>query len=143
MNIFYLILVVAGVIFFYLFVINLHAILKSRVVKSYICNFSYHADINSVVDNKVMGMLYFPEKISFVVYVGVTPEGIFIYSLYKFSIVIPWKNLAAVRVINAKGSILANLRLYSEGIVDRKLLIPWKNEFNSEIPLGVVVIVDS
>lgn len=129
-------------IFIYLIFVNVRAIFKARVVKSYIEPVSECEDIGFAMENKVTRELYFNKKIIFVVSVGVNNKGIYVYSPCKLSALIPWKNLAAIRVINLNGSLLANLRVFKDEGIDRKLTVPWKQGFNSEVPASVTLVVD-
>lgn len=69
-------------------------------------------------------------------------EGIYLESIFKFYVVIPWEIISAIRIEDVRQETFANLRIRQGGEIDRKLSICWNHAFEKFIPETVIVSVD-
>ncbi len=73
-------------------------------------------------------------------FTSVSKEGIYLESVFKFYIVVPWSKVCAIRIIEVKKRTFANLRISHEGEINRRLIISWNREFDKLIPETVSVV---
>tara|TARA_R110001592_G_scaffold254048_7_gene517266 strand:- start:19082 stop:19507 length:426 start_codon:yes stop_codon:yes gene_type:complete len=71
---------------------------------------------------------------------NVSSEGIYLESVFKFHVVIPWAVVIAIRVLTIKGKLVANLKISHNNEIDRELIISWHPDYNEFIPKNVIIV---
>lgn len=77
--------------------------------------------------------IYF-EEAAYLGRIGVSDRGIYLYSVGKFNALIPWGRVAALRLVDYQGRLVAHPKLVVDGQPYRQLLIDWDMEFDQFIP---------
>lgn len=122
----------------YLLLVNMLAVLKSRNLKIYLRQVASFIPVQNSFDS-IMDSLYFEDE-AFSTKVSVSRNGIYLRALFKFSAVVPWERITAIRVVDLNGSLVANLRVSIDGKIDRRLTIPWKKGFSESVPDNIAMI---
>ena len=127
-------------VFLYLIVVNIVAVVKSKRLNSYLSKIANSVPTEKHFDS-IIGSVYFEDD-AFSTRVSVNKRGVYLQALFKYSVVIPWDCITAIRVLDLKGSTVANLRVSVDGSIDRRLTIPWNKLFNDSIPEYIAIVFD-
>jgi hypothetical protein len=120
---------------------NILAFFRSRPLRQFLKEiarpvgkdyFDFHSD-------KASSKIYYGN--SFVTGTSVvSSDGIYLESVFKFYVVIPWKAIYSIRAITVNGQRVANLRIGTGKELNRQLVIPWSSKFQVHIPEAVIFI---
>lgn len=67
-------------------------------------------------------------------------EGVYLESVLRFHVLIPWEIITAIRVIGTNGKLSANLRIQQGNELNRQLTVSWDSAIHKYIPETVIVV---
>ena len=73
-------------------------------------------------------------------FTSVSDEGVYLESVFKFYVVVPWSNIYAIRIVDTRKGTIANLRISHNSEINREILVSWNHEFDKTIPDTVTVV---
>lgn len=67
-------------------------------------------------------------------------EGVYLESVLRFHVLIPWGIITAIRVVSTNGQLAANLRIRQGNELNRQLTVSWNSAIQKYVPETVIVV---
>lgn len=67
-------------------------------------------------------------------------EGVYLESVLRFHVLIPWGIITAIRVVSTNGKLTANLRIRQGNELNRQLTVSWNSAIQEYVPETVIVV---
>lgn len=122
---------------------NIISIIQARKLKNFLSSVgtSVPKDYFDPFSEKALNLIHY-EGAAVSGLSSVSSDGIYLESIFKFHVVIPWEAIFSIRVCEHKGKPYAHLRIRHEGEINRELTVPWSAGFERNVPNVVSLIRD-
>ena len=117
-------------------IINRVLTYRARHLRYFLNEVANKCEIDPHFENHLCTTIYY-DRAHVLGMVNVDKRGVFLYSLNRFNVLLPWEKIISIRFVELKGDKIANFRISSHQGVNRKLSFEWDSVFNEKIPGSV------